>query len=178
MPSAYIIYYVETNLICLVFTAFVFYTYVRESRGLSESRWFLATLGTVQLYCIVDIFAALFKNQTIPSARAILWASNAIYIAIPLILVIFWNQYIREHVRAYYQPGKIIRRLDVIMPAASVVLCVIALSTPLTHSTFYLGRQRNKISRDELTGLIKQARIRIPHRPPCSHQRHGYDSHD
>ena len=78
MPSTYITYYVETNLICLVFVWVCFYTYLRESRGLSESKWFLATLVTVQVYCIVDSFAALFKNQMFPGARAVLWAASAI----------------------------------------------------------------------------------------------------
>ena len=60
--STYITYYVETNLICLVFVWVCFYIYLRESRGLSESKWFLATLVTVQVHCIVDSFAALFKK--------------------------------------------------------------------------------------------------------------------
>lgn len=148
MSSTFIIYYVEINLVCLLFIGFVLYTYVKESRGLTESRWFIAALITVQVYCISDILAAVFKNQTVQGARFILWTANAVYIAIPLVLVIFWNQYIKEHIRACYHAGKTIRCLDKTVLIVSLILCLYALSTPWTHSTFYL---------DELNGYHRQA---------------------
>lgn len=138
MDSTLIIYYIETNLICFLFVAFVLYSYARESRGLTESKWFVLSLVTVQVYCIADIIAALFKNRVFFGARALLLASNTIYIAIPIILVLFWNRYISEHTRAYYRPARIFRFLDRFFPIAAYIICAIALSAPITRSTFYL----------------------------------------
>lgn len=138
MPSTFVIYYLETNLICFLFVSFVFYTYTKDSFGLTEAKWFMSALVTVQVYCIVDILAAIFKNKTFTGARAILWVSNIIYTTIPLILIIFWNFYITEHTRNYYYPGKYFKLLDKIIPSISVIMCVVSFSTPLTHSTFYL----------------------------------------
>ncbi len=138
MQSTYITYYVETNMICFLFVAFVLYSYIRESRGLAEAGWFVSALVTVQVYCIADICAAVFKNQTFPGARTILWAANTIYIMIPLALVIFWNRYVTEHMRALYHPGKVFRFLDKAMPIVSLAVCAVCLSTPVTHSIFYL----------------------------------------
>lgn len=148
MTSTYYTYYIETNLICWMFIAFVLFTYIRESRGLTESKWFISVLLAVQVYCLADIFAAVFKNQTFSGARTILWIANDIYITLPLILVIFWNQYIREHIRAYYKAGNRIRRLDNFMIAVAIAALLISLSTPFTHSTFYL---------DEMNGYHRTA---------------------
>ncbi len=138
MDRTFITYYLETNLICFLLVSFILYSYIRESSGLTEAKWFISALVTVQIYCIVDVLAAVFKNQTIYCARFILWFANTVYITIPVFLIIFWSSYVTEHMRSQYKPGKFLKGLDKIIPAVSILVCIISLSTPLTHSTFYL----------------------------------------
>lgn len=141
MPSTTTIYYLETNLICWCFIAFVFFSYIREEHGKAESKWFIALLATGQMYCLADIFAALFKQETMMGARAILWIANVIYVATPLILVVLWNQYVKDHIRVYYQFGRFFRTLDWLMSCTAVALCIYVFLTPLTHSVFYIDAQ-------------------------------------
>ncbi len=117
----------------MLFMGFVFHSYVRESRGRTESKWFLASLLTVQVYCVSDIFAAVFKNSTAPGAGTVLWIANTVYITIPLILIVFWNKYIIEHTRTYYTPGKALKFLDRTLPLISLLFILIAFSTHPQH---------------------------------------------
>lgn len=138
MLPTLVVYYVETNLICFLFMSFIMYSYIHESRGLAEAKWFISSLVTVQLYCIADVLSALFKGSMLPGARAVLWCSNTVYITIPLVLIILWNNYISAHMRPHWQAGKVFRQLDLTISAVSLLICGWAVSTPLTHSIFFL----------------------------------------
>ena len=155
MHSLLITYYAETNLICFLFVSFLLYHHIREYRGLAEAKWFRFALVTVLVYCVADVVAAIFKNQVCTGARIVLWISNSLYITIPLILIIFWNLYITEHMRAYFDPGKVFRLTDRVLSIISIIICAISLSTPITHSTFYL---------DELNGYHRELSALMPFR--------------
>lgn len=136
--STFAIYYLETNLICMVIMAFMLHSYARESKGMAEAKWFNASIIGVEIYCLADILSALFKNQPGTGARTILWISNTIYIAFPLFLAIFWHRYsynrmIRLHA---FHKGK--GFLDRLMLVSSLIALVLALSSPISHFSFFL----------------------------------------
>lgn len=141
--STLAIYYLETNLICMLFMAFVLYSYMHESKGLAEARWFIASILGVEIYCFSDILSACFKNRAFTGARMILWTSNAVYISMPLVLAIIWQRYSINHMRRFHVLDKKFDFIDRVILYASVIICLLSLSSPITHFSFNL---------DELNG--------------------------
>lgn len=131
----YNIYYMQTNLFCIILLAFVLVAYLKEMRGSSEARYYTAEIIEIMLYCLSDMLAAVCKGCNFPGVRLVLLAANAVYVAFPGLMVATWGQYIYLHMKKYgFQKnwfGSFYRVLALI--AAGVTL-----SSPFTGFAFYL----------------------------------------
>lgn len=131
----YSIYYIQTNLICIILLAFVLVAYLREMRGSSEARFYTAEIIEIMLYCLSDMLAAVCKWSSFPGVRLVLLAANAVYVAFPGIMVATWGQYIYLHMKKYgFQKSWFGRFCRVLV----LVGAGVTLSSPFTGFAFYL----------------------------------------
>lgn len=135
MVSAYDLYYVQTNFICICLLAYVYIMYSKDGKNMYEARWFKTLIWLLLAYCGVDMIAALCKNRVFLFDREVLYAANIIYIIIPMWMSLFWSRYVIARLRkSGYKKGFV----DKLMVAVAIVGTVLMLSTPFTGFGFKL----------------------------------------
>lgn len=135
MVSAYDLYYVQTNFICICLLAYVYIMYSKDGKNMYEARWFKKLIWLLLAYCGVDMIAALCKNRVFLFDREVLYAANIIYITIPLWMSLFWSRYVIARLRkSGYKNGFV----DKLMLVVAIVGTALMLSTPLTGFGFRL----------------------------------------
>ncbi len=138
MIPTILLYYYETNLICIIILAFIMYMDSAESRGRAERCGYRRVIMTIILYCLSDMAAITLRGTTLPWARIILQLANTIYVALPLLMLVLWEQYIHFHTSAYYTFSPKMIRFDHILYIGVMVLFVLSLSSPFTNFSYYL----------------------------------------
>lgn len=136
--NAYEIYYVETNLICILLLTYILRMYSREMRQAAEAFYYKSCLIGCLVYCVTDMIAALCKGKDFTGVRAILYGVNTIYVALPLLLVGLWAKYVAIRMQGWgYRRNK----LEKTMVGILVVVFFMILLTPVTNFAFYLDEQ-------------------------------------
>lgn len=131
----YDIYYIQTNVMCILLLAFVLVAYIKEMRGAAEAVYYKAEIVGIMIYCLSDMVAAICKGENFPGVRAILWLANTIYIALPALLVVLWGHYIVAHMKRFgFRKGLFDRIFRVLV----MIGFVVTMTSPLTHFAFYL----------------------------------------
>lgn len=128
------IYYVEVNLICIVFLA-VFLRQMRENGSdFSADQSVLRQLIWVtMLFCLSDMAAGTLRGRMFPGARALIELSNLLYLETLLIISVLWNGYVRIRLslnRALPHAYSLLRLLPALLFTALVI------SNPWTHLLF------------------------------------------
>lgn len=131
----YNIYYIQTNVICILLLAFVLIAYLKEMRGSSQARYYIAEIIEIMIYCLSDMVAAVCKGNTFPGVRLVLKTANAVYVALPGIMVATWGQYIFLHMKKYGFHKSVFGRICRILALAAAAA---TLSSPFTQFAFYL----------------------------------------
>lgn len=134
-PELYDIYYIQTNVMCILLLAFVLVAYIKEMRGASEGRYYKAEIVGIMFYCLADMVAAICKGENFPGVRLILLLANTFYIAFPALLVVLWGQYIVAHMKKFGFRKSI---FDRIFGALVLIGFVVTLTSPVTQFAFYL----------------------------------------
>ncbi len=131
----YDLYYIQTNVMCILLLAFVLVAYVREMRGAAEAVYYRAEIVGIMIYCLSDMAAAICKGENFPGVRHILWLANTVYIAFPALLVVLWGHYIIAHMKKY---GFCKSSFDRIFRVLVMIGFVVTMTSPVTHFAFYL----------------------------------------
>ena len=119
----------------MLLLVFVLVAYVKEMRGSSEARYYIAEIVEIMIYCLSDMVAAVCKGNLFPGVRLVLLVANAVYVALPGIMVATWGQYIYLHMKKYgFQKSNFGRACRILALAASVA----TLSSPFTQFAFSL----------------------------------------
>ena len=133
--STYNIYYLETNIICILMLITVLAIYIGDRKNAADSIHFRIMILDILVYCIVDIIAALCKSMSFTGVRTVLYVSNSIYIAMPIFLVLRWESYAQLRMEQWgYKKTKVGSFVKLIL----YVVAIVILSTPFTNFAFSL----------------------------------------
>lgn len=93
------LYYVQTNLICIfVLLAIVFMKHKKNGNYDTEGIIFISIVVATIFYCILDTISGVLRGASFKGARAILYTSNGLYIAWPLLITFFWTSYVNARI--------------------------------------------------------------------------------
>ena len=128
-----LIYYIQTNVICMLLISYVYVAYARQKS--IENIVFSRLAASTFFYCLADILTWAFNGSTLPGARVLLYIGNILYIAAPCVLSVMWSRYVglRLYGLAYRRsrPGLV---LDILM----YLMMLLTLLTPWTGFGFTL----------------------------------------
>lgn len=133
--STYSLYYLETNIFCIILLAITFLLSCKDYNKKTETKSFLNVIIVTIIYCISDICAALFKTQDFNGVRAILYISNIVFIAFPLALIYYWEKFV--FYKLYYLGYKR-NWVHYLINIVLVIFLVLDCSSPITHFSFSL----------------------------------------
>ena len=136
MPfNTYNLYYLETNIFCIILLLIVFILSCRDRNKKKETQSFLNVITVTIIYCISDICAALLKGHDFNNVRTLLYISNIIFIAFPLSLIFFWEKFV--FYKLFYLGYKR-NWVNYIINVVLIVFFILDCSTPITHFSFSL----------------------------------------
>lgn len=138
MSGYYYLYYVQTNLFCMVILGFILWAYIRDGHKKAESVYYKAAIIELMIYCLSDIVAAAFKGNPSHNARIILFIANSLYVSMSLIIAFTWELYAKNRMAEY---GFKDNNLSTFLRIAVLVTFAVSLSTPFTEFAFYLDAQ-------------------------------------
>ena len=128
------VYYVQTNVFCILIFILLLITHARHTKANTTETVMLKRLIYMTMaYCVSDIGAWLVNGAHFPGTAVMLQVSNIIYIGMPAVFAYIWLQYL--YVKLYnvaFQKtavGKIM-----IVPLATLILLL--LLNPVIHLTF------------------------------------------
>lgn len=142
--STYSLYYLETNIICIILLAIIFLLSCKDHNKKTETKSFLSVIVVTIIYCISDICAALFKTQDFNGVRTILYISNIVFIAFPLSLIFYWEKFV--FYKLYYLGYKR-NWVHYLINTILIIFLILDCSTPITHFSFSLDTN-NMYSRE------------------------------
>lgn len=134
--TTYVVYYLETNIICIIMLVACFAVlYDRSVKASSEEVIFNRLIFECIIYCFADIVAAICKHMTIPGIRTILYIANALYIAMPAIMIVSWYKYVNYRINPGIYKYKFYEKIMVGLLAFSAAA---TLTSPITKFAFVL----------------------------------------
>lgn len=135
--TTYVIYYLETNMICIIMLLACFFVlYNKSVKPAADEVIFKRIIFQCMLYCFTDIVAAICKYMTVSGIRVVLYIANALYIALPAILTISWYKYVNYRVSPGIYKYKPYEKVMVGLLAISAGL---TLTSPVTKFAFILN---------------------------------------
>lgn len=129
-----LIYYLQTNIICLAILGYLkFLSSKRSSSSRTEDLIFSRLIYAMIPYCISDVCAWYFNGKPYAFAGAAVCISNIIYIASPIVMILFWVDYVFCKV----ENKRVFKGVKGILPVApALIVILLILSTPLTGFAF------------------------------------------
>lgn len=127
-----IIYYCETNLICILFLLLFANQMRYKSVQLSDdSRTFSAILWTTLIMCISDLVAGVCRGQFFVGARALIEISNLMYYEAISLVSFLWLVYV-------FKKLKLIKNRKELLPWSIlfVAITIVTIINPFTHWLF------------------------------------------
>lgn len=137
--SAYQLYYLQTNVICLCVLICIFCMYQNNCiKKAVDDIFFISLLVEVGMYCLADMTAALFKYTNFVGTREILYFANGLYIVIPAVIAFTWERYVSARLEGLgYHKTMIGNVLGFV-----VLFCAfLTVLSPVTEFAFYLDAE-------------------------------------
>lgn len=129
-----VIYYVQTNLICIAILLLLQVQLHKRSEKFSAEMIVLNQLiGTTVILCTSDLVAGVFRGRLFWGSRTIIEVSNLIFYEALVVISYLWMKYVNIKLNFLTEMSKIKRFLWSLPLIILTVLCVI---NPLTHFMF------------------------------------------
>lgn len=130
-----VIYYIETNLTCIVLILMLRQQMRRNGDGSSTERLiFRQVLWATVALCISDMAAGILRGMTFSGARALIEASNIIFFVMMTAIGYLWTLYVELHISK--SDAKAQRRKQFILSLPLIAFIILAATNPFTHILF------------------------------------------
>ena len=126
------LYYIQTNLVCLLILFVIMYTLRRTSILPARRRAFTRLVISCMVLCFSDIFAWYFNGQGGAGAKLVVHLSNMVYFAAVTLGSYAWLRYVDLRIKSLEE--NLQRRHWDAIPLAIMLLLI--LLNPLTHFLF------------------------------------------
>ncbi|MCR4955250.1 MAG: GGDEF domain-containing protein [Lachnospiraceae bacterium] len=136
-----ILYYVEINVLCLIILSILLCSYSGGKRGQADGFWYKALICMIQLYCVCDIFAIVFKGKPGTGASVILWIANTMYLTLPMLMVLCWVEFTKIRTATDYKFSGWVLKFDKIVLTVGLITVALSLSSPVTHFAFTMDAE-------------------------------------
>lgn len=130
-----IIYYTETNLICIIILAMLkIRIYQKSDQHSTVNKVYDYLICATVLMCAADMIAGICRGQRFFGARAIIELSNLIYFEALAIISFLWMIYVFIKLNVFVKHGKEIALWSIPL----LLFSLAAITNPLTDFLFYI----------------------------------------
>ncbi len=136
MTYAEMIYYIQTNLVCIVILVYLlFINSMRFGNHATEDNIFSEIIFWVIIFCIADVFTWCADGQSFFGAKTIMYLSDCIYICMPPIMSYLWSDYAYVKLKGVRRFGRTRGKIHF---GIMLLLFLLVASSPWTKFAFYL----------------------------------------
>ena len=134
MTDFYHLYFLQTNLICIIINALIIFDSFLKTRRDEIDEGYIRLAGWINIvYCISDILASHFRGHGGVGVRYVLYVVNIIYVSTPLFYAVIFAAY--SHYKLQYKD--FIKTVKGKIFLAPLALCfILMITTPLTNFGF------------------------------------------
>lgn len=134
-----LLYYLQTNIVCVMVLFVVLLLLVGHSRKQSRERAFLTRLIGISIcYCIADTMSWLTDGKADSCAIVLATIANIVYIGLPLFVYGLWINYVYYKTsKENYKPG----RIEILNNIPIWILALLVASSPITGFAFRIDEQ-------------------------------------
>lgn len=131
------IYYIHTNVICLLLLAGVYMLVTNKREFLPARRQTFRVLVIVAMFlCVSDIFASVLNGRIYPGARLVNEISNMVYYASTVVICYMWMYYVNIRIQPEqfdHQKRRLIYAIPMLITLAVILL------NPFLHFFYSIG---------------------------------------